>query len=66
MPYFKWRREARVPVEANIERSTVPAKRKNVKLSVVVPAYNETERLPAMLNEAIAVRVTLRPFLFSM
>ena len=53
-------------MEANIERSTVPAKRKNVKLSVVVPAYNETERLPAMLNEAIAVRVTLRPFLFSM
>lgn len=55
MPYFKWRREARVPVEANIEKSTLPAKRKAVKLSVIVPAYNETERLPAMLNEAIAV-----------
>lgn len=53
-------------MEANIERSTIPAKRTNVKLSVVVPAYNETERLPAMLNEAIAVRFILRPCQVSM
>lgn len=35
------------------EKSTIPKKRKAVKLSVVVPAYNETERMPVMMEETL-------------
>lgn len=54
-PYIQWRREKLLSTQDTIERSTLPAIRPEVSLSVIVPAYNETERLPAMLNEAIAV-----------
>ncbi len=37
-----------------MEKSSLPQSRKSVRLSVVVPAYNETARLPAMMNEAIS------------
>ena len=53
-PYIKWRREQSIPLANVAERSTDPVARKPVSLSVVVPAYNETERLSVMMNEAIA------------
>jgi dolichyl-phosphate beta-glucosyltransferase len=53
-PYLKWKREGGTSVEQLAEKSSLPKNRHSVRLSVVVPAYNETERLPAMMNEAIA------------
>ena len=54
-PLIQWHRERFHSLKDTIEKSTIPESRKEVSVSVVVPAYNETERLPAMLNEAIAV-----------
>ena len=54
VPYLKWRKEGTLPVSQLVEKSSLPKTRTPVRLSVVVPAYNETERLPAMMNEAIA------------
>jgi dolichyl-phosphate beta-glucosyltransferase len=36
------------------EKSSIPIKRNPVKLSVIVPAFNEVQRLPFMMNEAIS------------
>ncbi len=53
-PYLRWRKIQAKPVDAMIASSTVPTDREKVHLSVIVPAYNEQERLSPMLNEAIA------------
>jgi dolichyl-phosphate beta-glucosyltransferase len=54
VPYLMWRKEGTIPVSQLAEKSSLPRNRTPVSLSVVVPAYNETERLTAMMNEAIA------------
>jgi dolichyl-phosphate beta-glucosyltransferase len=53
IPYLKWRKEGTLPLNQLAEMSSLPIKRATVKLSVVVPAFNESERLPAMMNETI-------------
>ena len=54
LPYFKWRREHSLPLEQTVEKSSLPSNRKSVRLSIIIPAFNETLRLPAMMNEAIS------------
>ncbi len=54
IPYLKWRKERTLPLNQLAEMSSLPNKRATVKLSVVVPAFNESERLPAMMNETIS------------
>ena len=52
-PYLKWRKEKAIPLAEVAEKSTIPAKRKTVRLSVVVPAYNEIDRMPIMMKETL-------------
>ena len=59
-PLVLWSREHTWALSEIGERSSIPEGRKPVKLSVIVPAYNETERLPAMMKEALAYLIDRR------
>jgi len=77
-PYIDWRRALARPLESHIARTSfqfMPGalappswKAPEVMLSVVVPAFNEEDRIPLMLSEAFAyleARAAANPLGFS-